>query len=1032
MFLMFTDAYSSIKRFVQYGDWFNDVDMFNGKLRRNRVENLHAFWPGMEAVLGFSDAGARQLNTLFAVWADLGFLPEEFDNVQWQLGKPTMHAFYPLRPELIESTYHQYRTTGDRSWLAAGELFLSSLEDNTRTSCGFATVSDLTPEGYMLQDSMPSFFLSETCKYLYLLFDEHNYVHSRSYIFSTEAHLFDPMQLKRVVRVEELEEEASAYFDEINKRNSTAKTGDRSIFQSNTVRKPKYKSEADDQEVAHDETGGATAGVGFATAKGGLPLNLPSRCTKRQWWDGAASYVANFYVPAYEEEAATSILSEPGGMLDLLFRAATSGNLANAQKKLAKPQQPLSPPASASTSSQQQHAKATAGKSKQASLPTNSVGAERAAKILSISVRAAKMLKKTEENENGAAGGGRSGGGAGGGSSCCDLFGSDAAYINSLPYQHLKRREHEPDVFNVISHWSRRSDACYPEDEPPSTAIPGQAIASAKDSIKGRGTEGDAEWQRASGPLQEVKVSMGALGDFLVHVYSDGFVVHSVGWGDTLEISNVGLPVMFIRNYNSTSSKTIFGDMGGHIINCVVTVGEEGGGATTVWEKSCAVAAFGPGSIPRPISAELDLGEGLVVNAEIGAKKSDTLGETLCRPLPPLQPKSKVFQSTTNHWWPFSKLFSSIAASFGDDAGGHKNKAKTEVTAAPPPSDDAAPLVASRLAGKIAFAKRGECMFEDKALTAQREGALALIVSNNGDVLFTMSGRKHDDASQTYQTRPSAKAAASATAAKVEEKEEEDVELEEVEEEAQEEILESAPSSPRKPLPKSRRIEPHQQNYEVLLEKKRQKLQHKNALKQIKMELKEQKKREEKANNNHDKKKKPSAASPKKSEPSPKVSAAPRVDDDVVRIPTVMLTQTDSDELYALLRDRQARGGSTKVRVDVSATPMLLDSSLMGADDYPKLRMRRNLIHVLGQGQWGAVLNSNTGTEWQLFILAKSDMVSVHYSPAKALSPNKQPISTTAALTINPVELYARLLSRKCPWYIAVDESNTIKLRKEN
>ena len=96
---MFTDTYLAIKRFVQVGDWFSDVDMFNGKLRRNRVENLHAFWPGMEALLGFSDSGARQLNSFYSVWSDLGFLPEEFDNVQWLSGKQSMHGYYPLRPE---------------------------------------------------------------------------------------------------------------------------------------------------------------------------------------------------------------------------------------------------------------------------------------------------------------------------------------------------------------------------------------------------------------------------------------------------------------------------------------------------------------------------------------------------------------------------------------------------------------------------------------------------------------------------------------------------------------------------------------------------------------------------------------------------------------------------------------------------------------------------------------------------------------------------------------------------------------------
>ena len=46
-----------------------------------------------------------------------------------------------------------------------------------------------------LADTMPSFFLSETCKYLFLLFDEDNFVNHRPYIFSTEAHPFESLQV---------------------------------------------------------------------------------------------------------------------------------------------------------------------------------------------------------------------------------------------------------------------------------------------------------------------------------------------------------------------------------------------------------------------------------------------------------------------------------------------------------------------------------------------------------------------------------------------------------------------------------------------------------------------------------------------------------------------------------------------------------------------------------------------------------------------------------------------------------------------
>lgn len=44
-------------------------------------------------------------------------------------------------------------------------------------------------ESKKLEDRMDSFFLSETTKYLYLLFDRDNFVHKGNYIFTTEAHL---------------------------------------------------------------------------------------------------------------------------------------------------------------------------------------------------------------------------------------------------------------------------------------------------------------------------------------------------------------------------------------------------------------------------------------------------------------------------------------------------------------------------------------------------------------------------------------------------------------------------------------------------------------------------------------------------------------------------------------------------------------------------------------------------------------------------------------------------------------------------
>jgi ER degradation enhancer, mannosidase alpha-like 2 len=64
----------------------------------------------------------------------------------------------------------QYRATGDTSWLWAGVDFLKSIQAHCRTECGYASIRNVTTQ--TLDDDMPSFFLSETLKYLYLLFDE--------------------------------------------------------------------------------------------------------------------------------------------------------------------------------------------------------------------------------------------------------------------------------------------------------------------------------------------------------------------------------------------------------------------------------------------------------------------------------------------------------------------------------------------------------------------------------------------------------------------------------------------------------------------------------------------------------------------------------------------------------------------------------------------------------------------------------------------------------------------------------------------
>lgn len=100
-----------------------------------------------------------------------------------------------------------YRATGDPYLLEVGEDILKSIQYSARTSCGYATIKNV--KDHRKQDTMESFFLAETTKYLFLLFDPDNFLNSdggygtvietqngeciieSSYVFNTEAHPID-------------------------------------------------------------------------------------------------------------------------------------------------------------------------------------------------------------------------------------------------------------------------------------------------------------------------------------------------------------------------------------------------------------------------------------------------------------------------------------------------------------------------------------------------------------------------------------------------------------------------------------------------------------------------------------------------------------------------------------------------------------------------------------------------------------------------------------------------------------------------
>ncbi|GAW02036.1 glycoside hydrolase family 47 protein [Lentinula edodes] len=81
---------------------------------------------------------------------------------------------YLLRPEALESFYIMWRTTGNPVWRERGWTIFQAIEKYAKTEIGYASIVDVDKSSTKapVKDEMPSYFLAETLKYLYLLFTD--------------------------------------------------------------------------------------------------------------------------------------------------------------------------------------------------------------------------------------------------------------------------------------------------------------------------------------------------------------------------------------------------------------------------------------------------------------------------------------------------------------------------------------------------------------------------------------------------------------------------------------------------------------------------------------------------------------------------------------------------------------------------------------------------------------------------------------------------------------------------------------------
>jgi ER degradation enhancer, mannosidase alpha-like 2 len=180
---------------VNYELWYGHADMNTGKRSSTTYGALDAFFPAVLAMSGDLVRARRLQDSSFKMWRLHGIEPEEINYQTMQVTYPG----YPLRPEIIESTYylHHYASIRRRGetvfgkegaafYLKMGEQLFDDFVMHCRTETGYAALKSVVTREK--SDSMQSFLFAETFKYFYLLFAPPGTLDFDKVIFNTEAH----------------------------------------------------------------------------------------------------------------------------------------------------------------------------------------------------------------------------------------------------------------------------------------------------------------------------------------------------------------------------------------------------------------------------------------------------------------------------------------------------------------------------------------------------------------------------------------------------------------------------------------------------------------------------------------------------------------------------------------------------------------------------------------------------------------------------------------------------------------------------
>ena len=176
-----------LKKAEPSGLWYIGQSTYHGSSVSPKMDHLVCFMGGLLALGAYTDKDGldseraqRDLKTakaltyscyqMYAAKAT-GLSPEIVS--EWDSGPEATprDSFYILRPETVESFFVLHQLTGDPIYREWGWEIFNSIEKYCKTSIAYGHHPNVDNTNVEPEDNLESFFMAETLKYLYLLFD---------------------------------------------------------------------------------------------------------------------------------------------------------------------------------------------------------------------------------------------------------------------------------------------------------------------------------------------------------------------------------------------------------------------------------------------------------------------------------------------------------------------------------------------------------------------------------------------------------------------------------------------------------------------------------------------------------------------------------------------------------------------------------------------------------------------------------------------------------------------------------------------